>query len=49
MKTTYSESFIEQALVKPRFSIRIFQGVKTGLNVTGRSKDFDLSHTPSNH
>lgn len=26
----------------PRFSIRIIQGVKTGLNVTGILKDFDL-------
>ena len=44
------ENFINQmSSHEPRFSIRTLQGVKTGLNVTGRSKDFDLSHTPSNH
>ena len=33
-------------VIKPRFSIRIFQGVKTGLNVTGKSKDFEAFHNP---
>jgi hypothetical protein len=35
--------------INPDFPLENFQGLKTGTNLTGKSKFFDWFHMPSNH
>jgi hypothetical protein len=40
---------IDSDIIIPDFPLENFQGLKTGTNLTGKSKFFDWFHMPSNH
>jgi hypothetical protein len=42
-------TLLAEEKLNPDFPLENFQGLKTGTNLTGKSKFFDWFHMPSNH